>query len=600
MRTASVAGERFSVWAISPMVEKDEDEIEEACEGLVQRRQFLKATGICELANGELSSHYDFQHSMYREVLYRRLSDVARTRLHLLLAQRLKAFCDPCEQELATELALHFEGGRDYEEAIRHLFLAAKNAVRRFAYRDSIETLNHALELVEKVARGDRGELEIQTLVQIGDTHYALGNMAGSAEAFEKAASRAAYGGLDAVQVAALIRLVHPMGLIDVDRAVAAIEQAQQISARLDDAKLHARVQLLAACARLYYHAWSSQDAEEFHRATETLRRLSAPGPLQYPEMHYAHLNTLEGNFPEALRIAEDGISKINETTNAVSVLLAIGHKALALMHMGQLGKALQMIRAAIAQAVTNGNDPWLLTIREAWLRTTALDYEGAEALCETMIRSNSRYPKGQPQAIGWFSAGNSALAQAKFQDAVENFNRVLDVDLTPKFFLHWIWRIQAHLGLANTRLASGNLTSARVEADHLLQSALATADPNLRVLAWDLQARVAIAEENWKDAAKSLEEGRSILPKFEIPTVAWRIHATGRDLHRLLKNEEAAEIERKRAEECIFKLANSFEQDEPLRATFLGAGAVRRVLQQKVAKKSSRLRSPLRRNILT
>jgi len=584
LRTASVVGERFSTWAIAPASEMESGRIENICDALVQKLQFIKATGIYELANGEISSHYDFQHSLYREVLYRRLSEVTRRKLHLLLAQRLKAFCDPCEQELATELALHFEGGHDYEQAVRHLFLAAKNAAGRFAYRDSIETLNHALELVPKVATVDRSELEIQTLVQIGDTQYALGNMADSANAFEMAASRAAHAGVRAAQVTALIRLVHPMGLIDVDRAVAAIEQAEQISATLDDAKLHARVQLLAACARLYYHAWRAQDAEVFRHATETLRRLSGPGPLQYPEMHYAHLHPLQGGYRETLQIAEAGISKINETASTVSVLLALGAKAAALMHMGRLGDSLQVIRAATERAAINGNDPWVLTIRGAWLHITALDFDGARQLCETMIRSDSGYPKGQPQAIGWVAAGNAALAQANYDEALQNFQQTLDKDLTPKFFLHWYWRMQAQLGVANAWLASGNLANARAEAGHLLQSALATADPTLQTLAWDLTARVAIAEKNWKHAKAGVQEGLSILAKFEIPTVAWRLLGTSWDLHRRLKNKEVAETHRKSAEACIRDLANSFALKEPLRAKFLGAAAVRRLLHESVS----------------
>ena len=105
--------------------------VEDTCERLADRLQFIKAAGIHELANGQISAHYDFRHSLYREVLYRRLSEGARSKLHLLLAQRLQAFCDPCEQELATELALHFEGGHDYEQAIHYLILAAKNAAGR-------------------------------------------------------------------------------------------------------------------------------------------------------------------------------------------------------------------------------------------------------------------------------------------------------------------------------------------------------------------------------------------------------------------------------------------------------------------------------------
>lgn len=589
LRTASVAGERFSVWALAPLMEMEPDAIEDVCEQLVQKLQFIKSAGIYELANGEISSHYDFKHSLYREVLYRRLSEFTRAKLHLLLAQRLKAFCDPCEQELATELALHFERGRDYEQAIHHLFLVAKNAAGRFAYRDSIETLNHALDLVPKVARNNRSELDIQILMQIGDTHYASGDMVESAQAFEKAAAGAARGGLRSAHVTALIRLVHPMGMIDVDRAIAAIEQAEEISATLDDARLLARVQLLAACARLYYQAWRQQDAERFRNSLEVLGRLSGPGPVQYPEMHYAHLNPLQGNYQEALRIAEDGILKINETTSALTVLLAIGHKALALMHLGQLGRALEVIRAATEQAATNGNDPWLLTIREAWLRTTALDFAGAQELCETMIRSDSRYPKGQPHAIGWFAAGNAALAHAKYDEAIQNFRRVLDRDLTPKFFLHWYWRMHAQLGLANAWLASGNLPNARAEAGRLLDSAVATDDPGLKALAWDLSAKVAIADKDWKDAEQKVQKGHAILAKCAVPTVAWRLHRTAWDLNRLLENDEAAAAHRKSAEQCILALADSFAPEEPLRAKFLGAAAVRSVFQQESANKPTR-----------
>ena len=102
LRSASVAGERFSVWAITTAAEIDPGSIEDACEGLSERLQFIQAAGIHELANGQISAHYDFRHSLYREVLYRRLSEVTRSKLHLQLAQRLKAFCDPCELELAT------------------------------------------------------------------------------------------------------------------------------------------------------------------------------------------------------------------------------------------------------------------------------------------------------------------------------------------------------------------------------------------------------------------------------------------------------------------------------------------------------------------
>ena len=584
LRSASVAGERFSVWAISTAAELEPEIIEDACERLAERLQFIKAAGINALANGQISAHYDFRHSLYREVLYRRLSEVARSKLHLQLAQRLQAFCDPCEQEQSTELAQHFEGGRDYEQAIYYLIIAAKNAAGRFAYHDSIEILRHALELVPVAAAGKRAELEIQSLLQIGDTNYASGNMADSAQAYERAASQAAQAGLGAAQVTALIRLAHPMGLIDVDRAVAAVEQADRISASLNDPMLHARTQILASCARLYYHTWRSEDAELYASAKETIQSLSGGG--QYPEMHYAHLHPLQGRYQEALKIAEDGILKISETTNTVAYLLALGAKAVALMHLGRLGNAFHVMRTAIERAEKNGSDPWVLKIREAWLRTVGMDFEGAQQICEAMVHVNSGYPTGQPKAIGWVAAGNAALGRAEYEEALQKFRQVIDKDLTPKFFLHWYWRIHAQFGLVNTWLAAGNLENARVEAGRLLEAALATADPSLQVLAWEANARLGMAEKNWQYAEKSVQNGEVILGKFEIPTAAWRLDGTAWEFYQQTKNQEAAEAHRKRADACIMKIANSFAPEEPLRATFLAAAPVRRILGERVPAK--------------
>jgi len=592
LRGASVAGERFSVWAISPAAEVEPEIIEDACERLAERLQFIKAAGINVLANGQISAHYDFRHSLYREVLYRRLSEAARAKLHLQLAQRLQAFCDPCEQEQSTELAQHFEGGHDYEQAIHYLILSAKNAAGRFAYRDSIEILRHALELVPLAGGAKRVEMEIQALVQIGDTNYASGNMDDSAHAYEDAAARAAQAGLGAAQVTALIRLVHPMGLIDVDRAVAVVEQADRVSASLDEPMLQARTEMLAACARLYYHTWRSEDAELYSSARQSVERLSGG---QFPEMHYAHLHPLQGNYQEALKIAEDGILKISGTTNTVAYLLALGAKTVALMHLGRLGEALQVMRSAILKAEKNGNDPWVLKIREAWLRTVAMDFAGAQQLCETMIRSNSGYPTGQPRAIAWIAGGNAALLQANCKEALENFRQVIDEDVTPKFFLHWYWRMHARLGVVNALVASGKLGEARGEADSLLEDALASADPSLQALAWKVNAKLGIAEKNWEGAEKSIRSGLALLEKFEIPMAAWRLDSTAWDLYRQTKNEKTAEFHRKRAETCVLKIANSFAPEEPLRATFLAAAPVRRIFIEKAAGKVPRQQKLIR-----
>ena len=97
------------------------------------------------------------------------------------------------------------------------------------------------------------------------------------------------------------------------------------------------------------------------------------------------------------------------------------------------------------------------------------------------------------------------------------------------------------------------------------------------------------MAEEDWEGAEKCVEAGLAILAKFEIPNAAWRLHGTGWDLQRVLKNDEAAESHRKSAEVCLRKLANSFEPEEPLRASLLGTVAVGRLLPEGTTNKRAR-----------
>src|SRR5439155_15259402 len=76
------------------------------------------------------------------------------------------------------------------------------------------------------------------------------------------------------------------------------------------------------------------------------------------------------------------------------------------------------------------------------------------------------------------------------------------------------------------------------------------------------------------------IEKGLAILQAVEIPTTAWRVHATRSDLYRQAKNDTAAEAHRARAEAIILTLANSFAPEDPVPDAFLPAAPVRPILR--------------------
>src|SRR5215813_15397380 len=98
-------------------------------------------------------------------------------------------------------------------------------------------------------------------------------------------------------------------------------------------------------------------------------------------------------------------------------------------------------------------------------------------------MRPVAQYPMGQPKTIAKVAAGYAELHRGQYEKAIEYFTQVRDPEITPKFFLHWFWRMTAQLGLSNVWLASRSLGRARSEADRFLASALSTAEPNLHAL---------------------------------------------------------------------------------------------------------------------
>ncbi len=585
LKSASVAGERFSVWAIATAAEIDPGIVEGICQKLADRLQFVRPAGIHDLPNGQVSAHFDFRHSLYREVLYRRLSDTARSKLHLRLAQCLKTLCDPAAPELASELALHFEGGRDYEQAVRHLILAAENVAGRFAYRVSIEILQHALVLAAKLIPPVRDELQVQVLECIGNAHFALGALVSSGEAYAAAAERAHLSGLKTAQLHALTSAMYPLGFIDPDKGLAALEEAVKVSMTVNNPAQLASTRMLAAGCRLVFDCWNRADAELSAVSHETLLRLDPARFDPYQRIAYAHVMLLKGHYAQTLELCERGVAEasVSRVGHAVNFLVhfgALSARTITYLYKGDLGNALRMTVSGRASPDENLALYWQACFRESWLRIQVFDFEGARRICEETGRVGGENPIFYGQTIHQMAVAYLTLEEGNYAQAIEHFRSVYEPAVPTKFFLHWWWRFIARLESGNAHLLAGDLSSARISAGDFLKLALSTEDPHLHALAWDLQARVAMTAKNYTEAKEYIVRALDIVEKFEIRIAAWQAYATAWRLHRQAKEPKRAEAHRLCAETRILEIANSFAPDQPLRAKFLSARPIRQILR--------------------
>jgi DNA-binding winged helix-turn-helix (wHTH) protein/tetratricopeptide (TPR) repeat protein len=564
-----VAGERFSVWAAAATLDASPASIEEACDRLAKRQQFIRSVGIHDAPNGTPSTHYEFKHSLYRQALYRSLSGLHRSKLHRSLGERLMPICDAGKPELASELAMHFEEGRDYERAARCLMLAAENAAHRFSHRDSIQILRCSLELVSAPALGSNPELEIAILQRIGDTHYVLGEMSDSAVSYEAAVDLAERAGLKAAHALALVHLGFPAWYLDAARGSEVCRQAIEVSESLDDPLLAAQTRLAVAGFRFVYDAGREEDAEVCSAALQTIRRLGGSSTVHDG---YIYVQALQGDYQEAQRQAD---ALIQATANR----LGRAPKFLILLACGRFGELLRMVRKGRELEEKNGEDPWVSILAESWLRTLCFDFEGVRRLSKIVMRSDAEQHAAWMRTVSRISSGYAELYRGKLVDALQCFSEVRDPRITSNFILHWRWRLHAQLGMTEARLQAGDIAEAHREADDVLASALSAADPNMRALAWEMKSRVARVENDFDGARVCIDHALAILDRFDIPVAAWQVHRTAGDLYTDIGDRERADGHRARAKELILRIADSFDYDEPLRESLLLAPPVRRVL---------------------
>ena len=572
LQSGAVAGERFSVWAATAMLDASFASIEETCDGLAARQQFIRPLGIHNAQPGIPSAHFEFKHSLYRQALYRRLSGLNRAKLHRSLAERLSPICDTGKPEIAAEVALHFEEGRDFERAARYLMLAAENAANRFSQRDAIEILRRALERVHALGPGAGLALEVEILQRIGDTHYVLGEMSDSAGSYQAAVDLAARSGFRAAHARALVHLGFPAWYLDAALGSEVCRQAIEVSLGLDDPLLSAETQLAVAGFRFVYGDGRDEDAEVCCAALETIRRLNGSSAIHDG---YIYVQALRGDYQESLREAD---ALIKATSNR----LGRAPKFLILLTCGRFGELLTMVRRGRELEEKNGEDPWISVLGESWLRALCFDFEGVRDLSKIVMRTDAEPHAAWISTVSRISSGYAELYRGNPVEALRSFSEVCDPRITSNFILHWRWRLHARLGITEAHLLAGDIADARREADDVLASALSAADPGLQALAWELRSRVARAENDCESARIYVDRALAILDRFDIPVAAWQVHRTAWELYDQLADRERADEHRARAKQLILRIADSFEHDEPLKQSLLTAPPIRRVFTEK------------------
>jgi len=165
LEAASAVGVEFSVATVAAALELPLDDVEQRCEELASRGQFITPAGMVSWPDGTLCGRYRFTHPLRSHVLYLRVAEPRRIRLHRAIAAREEAGYGARAGEVAAELAAHFERGHEWAHAMRHHAAAAHTALRRNAPREAAAHFERALGLLERLPESrarDKTELALR------------------------------------------------------------------------------------------------------------------------------------------------------------------------------------------------------------------------------------------------------------------------------------------------------------------------------------------------------------------------------------------------------------------------------------------------------
>lgn len=167
---ASVVGRECSSVAIAAGLSEPATWVDEHCEALVRRHQFLLPARVVELPDGTVTARYEFRHVLHLEVPYNLLPSLRRSQIHRRIGDVGERIYGERVGEIAAELAMHFEQGQDPARAVKYLALAAETAAHRSAHHEAEALARRALQALDtqpETPERDRHELGLRILLGI-------------------------------------------------------------------------------------------------------------------------------------------------------------------------------------------------------------------------------------------------------------------------------------------------------------------------------------------------------------------------------------------------------------------------------------------------
>jgi predicted ATPase len=190
LAVASVEGEQFTAEVLARVEAMSEREAIRQLSGELERQhRLVSARGMVQLGTQRLSL-YRFWHNLFQQYLYGSLDQVERACLHRDMGEAIEGLFGGETEQVAAQLARHFEEGGVPAKAVVYRLQAGNRAHRMSAHQEAAAHLTRGLELLDDLPQGpERLQLELGLQTSLGTARIATHGYAspGVEQAFARA-----------------------------------------------------------------------------------------------------------------------------------------------------------------------------------------------------------------------------------------------------------------------------------------------------------------------------------------------------------------------------------------------------------------------------
>jgi class 3 adenylate cyclase/predicted ATPase len=168
LQTLAVLGKEFTLRHLKAMVARSDSELERMLADLQMAEFIYEQPSLGDV-------EFTFKHALTQEVAYHSVLTERRRMLHERAGAAIeKLFADRLEEHI-DQLAHHYSRGSNLTKAIEYMRRAGEQAVARSSFREAVEKLNGALELLRTLpASQDHTRRELALQISLGSAFVGI------------------------------------------------------------------------------------------------------------------------------------------------------------------------------------------------------------------------------------------------------------------------------------------------------------------------------------------------------------------------------------------------------------------------------------------